>query len=260
MISRTRRASNHSCLRTILRFFLSAKDLSSLQAKAQAELNNVEEWFKANKMLVNSKKTRYIIFNLPKTKRSEPFEIELSGDKLYRVSKQTDEKFVHLVGVLLDEEFSFRHHISHVKSKLSRINFIIARSKNFLPPNIRRLIYNSLVKSVLEFACVLYGAARTSVVSVLETMQKKIIRNVKGARGLAHTNNIFLELGVLKFRDLVEYNSRILGHGVWYKTLPENITSDFERIVKVGRETRAMVGMNLKIPFCGKSYLESARV
>jgi len=189
---------------------------------------------------------------------SEPFEIELSGDKLYRVSEQADEKFVRLVGVLLDEEFSFRHHISHVKSKLSRINFIIARSKNFLPPNIRRLIYNSLVKSVLEFACVLYGAARTSVVSVLETMQKKIIRKVKGARGLAHTNNIFLELGVLKFRDLVEYNSRILGHGVWYKTLPENITSDFERIVKVGRETRAMVGMNLKIPFCGKSYLESA--
>ena len=80
---------------------------------------------------------------------------------------------------------------------------------------------------------------------------------MKGARALAHTNNIFLELGVLKFRDWVEYNSRIIGHGVWYKTLPENITSDFERIVKVGRETRAMVGMNLKVPFCGKSYLES---
>ena len=68
-----------------------------------------------------------------------------------------------------------------------------------------------------------------------------------------------MELGVLKFRDIVEYNSRIMGHGVWYKTLPENITSDFEHITKVGRETRAMVGMNLRVPFCGKDISRSPR-
>ena len=68
--------------------------------------------------------------------------------------------------------------------------------------------------SVIEFACVLYGAARNSVVHVLETVQKKIVRNVKGVRSLTHTNDIFLELGILKFKDLVNYISKIVGHGV----------------------------------------------
>ena len=61
------------------------------------------------------------------------------------MSELGDEKFVRLVGVLLDEELSFKYHVAQVKAKLSRINFVIAKSRNLLPPNIRLLIYNSLV-------------------------------------------------------------------------------------------------------------------
>ena len=70
--------------------------------------------------------------------------------------------------------------------------------------------------------------------------------------------SLFLELGVLKFKDLVEYNSRIVGHGIWHNTLPANIRSDFEKVTSIGRETRAMVAMNLRVPFCKKKFLESA--
>jgi len=59
--------------------FMSGNNLENIQIKSQAELHRVEEWFKANKMQLNSKKTRFIIFNLPKTRRSEPFNIEIDG-------------------------------------------------------------------------------------------------------------------------------------------------------------------------------------
>ena len=136
--------------------------------------------------------------------------------------------------MLLDEELSFKYHVTQVKAKLSHINFVIARSRSVLPLNIRLLIYNSLVKSVLEFACVIYGSARDSVVGILETVQKKIIRNVKGVRSLTHTNDIFLELGVLKFKDMVKFKVRIMGFGIWHKLLPVNFMSDFEQMTKIG--------------------------
>jgi len=237
---------------------LSGKDFKILQDKAQAELDKVEDWFNANKMQINSKKTRFIIFNLPKTKRSDPFEIRLGGEKLCRVSEGSEEKSVHLVGVLLEEELSFVHHIASIKAKLSRANFVLARSRNILPLNIRILIYNSLVRSVLEFACVLYGASRKGVVDIIEKLQKKIVRNVKGVWSRAHTNNIFSELGIMKVRDMIEYNQIILGHGIWYKTLPENIRLDFEPIVSIERKTRAATNMNLKVPFCSKEIFKSA--
>ena len=114
------------------------------------------------------------------------------------------------------------------------------RSKNILPSYIRILIYNSLVRSVLEFASVLYGAARKGTISVLEKVQKKIVRNVKGASSRAHTNEIFSEFAILKVRDLVEFNQAVFGHGVWYETLPINITTDFQpHTIAGGIETRA---------------------
>ena len=232
--------------------FLSGTSIDNLKIKAQKELDRVEAWFNANRMQLNSKKTKFILFNLTKAKRSEPFTIKLGEDNLCRVSEESDEKFVRLVGVLLDEELSFKHHIAHIKSKLCSINFVMARSRNVLPPYIRMLIYNALVKSVLEFACILYGSAKKSTLDCLEKIQKKIIRNVKGTRSRAHTNNIFLELGVLKLKDLIEYNQIVLGHGIWHETLPDNIRSNLDKLENIDRGTRASLKLNFKIPFCKK--------
>jgi len=237
---------------------LSDKSLNSLQIKAQEELHNVEDWFNANKMQLNSKKTRYIIFNLPRTRRDDPFELKLGGEKLCRVSADSKETSVCLVGVELDEDFSFKHHVTKVKAKLSSINFVLARSKNILPTNIKILIYNTLARSVLDFASVLYGAARKGTIGMLEKIQKKIVRNIKGALSRAHTNELYLELGILKLHDQIELNQAIFGHGVWYRTLPTNILSDFEPLSAVGSQTRAVCNKTLKVPFCKKRFLESA--
>ena len=238
--------------------FLSGTSIDNLKIKAQKELDRVEAWFNANRMQLNSKKTKFILFNLTKAKRSEPFTIKLGEDNLCRVSEESDDKFVRLVGVLLDEELSFKHHIAHIKSKLCSINFVMARSRNVLPPYIRMLIYNALVKSVLEFACILYGSAKKSTLDCLEKIQKKIIRNVKGTRSRAHTNNIFLELGVLKLKDLIEYNQIVLGHGIWHETLPDNIRSNLDKLENIDRGTRASLKLNFKIPFCKKRMFETA--
>jgi len=93
--------------------FMSGKNLEILRSEAQMELSKVENWFRANQMQLNSKKTRFVIFNLTRAKRGEIFEIKLDGEKLIRVSELADEKFVRLVGVLLDEELSFKYHVTH---------------------------------------------------------------------------------------------------------------------------------------------------
>jgi len=104
----------------------------------------------------------------------------------------------------------------------------------------------------------LYGSAGKGTIDVIEKMQKKIVRNVKGTSGRAHTNDIFIEFGFLKIRDMIEYNRRIFGHGVMHGIMPESIRSDFEHVTAIGCTTRAVNGLNLKIPFCKKSLLASA--
>jgi len=149
---------------------MSDKNLKKLESKANLELDRVERWFRANKMMLNSKKTKYILFGVSKNSK---FKLQLGGETIMRVSESNEEKFVKLVGIALDEKLTFKHHVNLIKAKLNRANFILARSSKFLTQEIRVLVYNSLVKSVLEFGSWVYGHCGKSLIEKLFILQKK---------------------------------------------------------------------------------------
>ena len=52
--------------------FLSDKNVDNLFKTMNIELKNVLEWFKANKLSLNAKKTSYSLFHSPQKKRTIP--------------------------------------------------------------------------------------------------------------------------------------------------------------------------------------------
>ena len=236
---------------------MSDESLKNLELRANAELSLVEHWFQANKMALNSKKTKFILFNIPNSSKSTEFTLKLSGENLSRVSACGKEKFVKLVGVALDENLAFKQHTNQIKIKLHRANFILARSGKFLTQEIRVLVYNSLVKSVLEFSSWVYGHCGKSIIEELFTLQKKIVRNVMGVRRRVHTNQLFINLGLLKLSDLIEYNTRVVGWKIWYEKAPTNLSDGYEKI-SLPRKTRSANEENFKIPFTKKEKMKVA--
>ena len=236
---------------------MSDKNLKNLEIRAGAELKLVERWFQANNMALNSKKTKYILFQVPNSCKNNMFELKLGGEILSRVSSTTEEKFVKLVGVALDENLSFKHHVKQIKVKLNRANFILAKSGKFLTQEIRVLVYNTLVKSVLEFSSWVYGNSGKTIINELFILQKKIVRNVMGVKRRVHTNSIFSKLGLLKLSDLIEYNTRVVGWKIWYGKAPENLIEGYEK-TSLARNTRSSNDQNFKVPFCKKEKLKVA--
>ena len=167
------------------------------------------------------------------------------------------EKYVKLVGIALDENLSFKHHVNLIKGKLNRANFILARSGKFLTQEVRVLVYNSLVKSVLEFGSWVYGHCGKSLIDQLYILQKKIVRNVVGARGKVHTNPLFARLGFLKLPDLIQYNTQVTGWNIWNRKAPENLCDGYIKVFPT-RDTRSSQGKNFKVPFCKTSHMEIA--
>jgi hypothetical protein len=140
---------------------LSGPELQPLIAKANLELQKLSMWFRANKMAVNAKKTKYIIFK-QKGKRVEIGENEgvvfnnndinaiqdagklFALDRIYDMNPNKQDRSFKLLGVWLDEHLSFNQHCSNVCSKLSQANFIINRVKNLLPKKILKTLYYAL--------------------------------------------------------------------------------------------------------------------
>ena len=112
------------------------KNLRELESRANKELKEVERWFRTNKMFLNVKKTKYMLFGLPRSMLNEPFDLSISEGRLERLSESSTEKCVKIVGITLDEQLTFKYHIEAVKAKVNRANFFIAKSKQLLPVDV----------------------------------------------------------------------------------------------------------------------------
>ena len=72
-------------------------------------------------------------------------DLSIEGETIERIGEDCKEKSFKFLGHHLDETLSWSHHSSHIYKKLVSANFALSRSKNFLPTNILKIIYQSLL-------------------------------------------------------------------------------------------------------------------
>jgi hypothetical protein len=113
-------------------------NLKELTAYVNAEMQKISNWFRSNKMAVNTSKTKFIIFRT-RGKRTNPVdclvfynndEIGLPEDPnlifpVTRVHSEGEETSFKLLGILFDEYLSFEHHVIHLCTKISKSLFCI---------------------------------------------------------------------------------------------------------------------------------------
>ena len=131
---------------------LSGSNLSDLYAKANIELSKAQKWFEANRLTLNVKKTKYILFRTTSmTVEFANFSLQLDGKNVDRIGHKCKETSFKFVGHHLDEFLTWDAHIKHVISKLGSANYAIGRTKNFLPLKIRFTIHCSKATLNLDF-------------------------------------------------------------------------------------------------------------
>ena len=74
----------------------------------------------------------------------------------------------------------------------------MTRLKNFLPPYILKIMYNSLVMPYLQYGILVWG----SCADKLFKLQKRSVRILNNAKYNAHTDPIFKSLHLLKVLDI----------------------------------------------------------
>ena len=132
-----------------LKFYLFADDTHVLYAdRNHGELSNVYDWLTANKLSLNIKKSNIVIFR-PRQKKLN-YEVNLKvfdhQSNRYNISSLKRKKYVKYLGVLIDETLSWKYHIVHLASKISKTIGIIASLRHFVPlATLHHIIYISLI-------------------------------------------------------------------------------------------------------------------
>lgn len=174
---------------------------------ANSEMDNVNNWFRSNGLQLNSSKTKFMVFQSPRTNRIEDtYAISLDGKCLDRVST------IKYLGVLLDEEFTWKPHIDSLCKKLSKSCHILYKCRQYFEIDTLRTIYYSTFQSHLTYCIECWGNTFSSYIQPLSVIQKRAIRLITSSEYNAHTKPLFKDLKIMPVDVLIKYKCTILVH------------------------------------------------
>ena len=129
-----------------------SKDYKAISANINAELQLITDWMSLNKLSLNAKKTKMMLFHYPnKHMKNVQLNLFINNTKIERV------KEFNFLGVMFDENLTWKSHVSKIGSKIAAVVGTIKKLKRFLPQEILKVIYNALIQPHLNFGVLLWG-------------------------------------------------------------------------------------------------------
>lgn len=188
---------------------------SSLNKVMNDDLLSIYEWFTANKLVMNVKKTNYMLFH-HKQRRLDTnnIDINVAGNKVERV-----ETFKYL-GLHLDSQLNWHHHIDMVAKKIAGMVGAIHRARHHLHVKTRTSIYYSHVHSHLTYMSHIWAAADTSALRILEVLQNKAVRTIfwnDYQRPGVHTSDIYKLHKILPLSCLATFSAATTSYKLLHK-------------------------------------------
>ena len=142
------------------------------------EFEKVILWLKANKLSLNTLKTEFMFFGSSKHLKDTTNLIVLRvGDKLIRRTKK-----VKYIGVILDEQLTWRDHIDYISTKIKRNIGAIKRIRNSLPKEYLEMLYKTIVEPHFRYCNTVWGPCGDTLLNRLQALQNRAARIISSQK------------------------------------------------------------------------------
>ena len=124
-------------------------NMKYLKFMIETDLENISDWFRANKLTLNVAKTNCLVFG----KKSPELTTALSinGEQMH-VTNTT--KFL---GVWIDNNLNWNHHLEHLKNRLKSRLCMLRRGINMLTTHAKKILYHAQIESLLTYGLATWG-------------------------------------------------------------------------------------------------------
>ena len=146
---------------------IASNDKEKLVADAQAELHNIAEWMRLNKLSPNPSKTEYMIIGHPMKAKgtNAPTGLGLGSKEVKRVSNTKS------LGVMVDEYLNWDEQFKSVKSKICGGLASLKKLKSIFLQSKLCSVYYAIVESHLRNADVIWESLPARKIETLQRLQ-----------------------------------------------------------------------------------------
>ena len=177
-------------------------NIQTLETTLNHELSLLCNWLKANKLSLNVNKTHYMIFSPTRKKIHVSINLTIDNNAIEKV-KQT--KFL---GVILDDELTWKPHINYVKGKLYKSIGIIHKAKQYLTMDALKSIYYAFIYPYLIYCILVWGGTNITTLDPIIKAQKRAIRCLASKPKYSKSEPLFKSLNILNYHQI--YKQHVL--------------------------------------------------
>ena len=205
--------------------FYSSPSINVLYNTVNRELHKVHEWFQVNKLSLNLKKTKYSLFHSSHQRKKIPEILPTLQIASNNIERDTVTKFL---GVLIDENLSWKPHINVVNSKVSKNIGLLYKARLFLNIYNLKQLYFSFVHSYLNYANIAWASTHKSKLITLYRRQKHASRLIHFKDKFTHAQPLLKSMNALNIFQINIYQYIIFMYKCKHNLLPRLYQNSFQ--------------------------------
>ena len=145
-------------------------NINSSTSNMENNLNQYNDWYNENSLVINAAKTEIMTVTLSNIKRTDIPPITFKGNKI----KQVDH--IKYLGCFLDKELNFKKHTSSMKRKLYPIIQNFMRCIKHLSSSIAASYYKCLIRPILEYCGPVLATAGKTVIKDIMAIENRCLK------------------------------------------------------------------------------------
>ena len=202
--------------------FCRGKDLESCVNQINSQLTGLVHWIRANKLSLNVEKSQFIAFTNRKRIPDES-DIVLDGRSVARVS------VFKFLGVHIDDRLTWKHHINHLRGKISRSIGVLNAARPLLDRTVLLNLYYTFVYPLFTYCIDVWGHCSSQSFHSLFKLQKRAVRVITSSKKFSHTAPLFQSLNILPLSELYIFSVAIFMFKFHHRLLPTSLDDLFHQ-------------------------------
>ena len=158
------------------------------------QLNTISEWLLSNKLSLNIKKTKYMVFHTNQRRVLYP-NLYLNMIKIERVTQ------FNFLCIVLSSNLKWNKHADHISKKISRAIGVMYRLKQIYPHAVLLTLYQAIICPHFIYGLLVWGS-KIENGHPLHLLQKNALRIVANQDYIAHSEPICKALNLVKVPDM----------------------------------------------------------
>ena len=149
--------------------------MKALETTINIELQKLYVWLTANKFTLNTKKSNFIVFHPYQKQLAHQPKICMFDNEQNKYVDLQSNVYIKYLGVLMDKNLSWKHHIDAIATKISENVGLTAKLRHYVPRKILLNIYKLLIHPYLTYSFAAWGQAGKTYLNNILISQKRAL-------------------------------------------------------------------------------------